>query len=293
MKGKLLGIFFVLIMVLLFSNDVWSKKYSKVQKKDTRKVAKIYWIDKKTNKSLVEKGFIDEKGLVSFRCKPLLEWLKNAGIELLIKTEDTQTFQPGKIIHCSLKRDRAIFSLETLSSDKEQPLEKKDFAPLEKEEEITKTDLMTELDPTSLFQRALKYQGSRQYDRAIFYYSQALSLDPGYVEARLGLGNVYFILGRYEEAIESYNNALKYSTTGKSNILSKIGTSYLFLNDYNRAIEVFREIQRIEPANPNSYFVLGLTYYITNRYEEAFNEYLNLKEISPLLAEELFDILYR
>lgn len=295
MIGKLFVIFPLLMIVLFFSSDVWSREDSKVLKKDKNRVAKVYLIDKKTSKSIVGEGSIDEKGLVYFRCKPILEWLKNAEMELLIKTQDSRIFRPGKIFFCNFKKDKALFSLEPLSSDKESPLERTELTTFPEKEEIkqAETSFVTELDYSSLFQRALQYQKLKQYDKALFYYSRALSLNPDSIDANLSLGNVYFILGRYEEAIRSYKKALEYSQRSKSSILIKIGTSYLFLNDYDKAIEVFKEIQRIEPTNSDSYFALGLIYYINNRHEEAFNEYLKLNEIAPAIAENLFDILYR
>ncbi len=295
MIGKLFVTFPVLMIVLFYSSNVGSREDSKVLKNDRNRVAKVYSIDKKTGRSTVEKGSIDEKGLVHFRCKPILEWLKNAGIELIIKTQNSQIFRPGKIVFCNLKKDKALFSLEPFSSDEESPLESTEHTTFREKEEAeqVETNFVTELDYSSLFQRALQYRKLKRYDKALFYYSRTLSLNPDSIDANLSLGNVYFILGRYEEAIRLYKKALEYSQGSKSSILIKIGTSHLFLNDYDKAIEVFKEIQAIEPTASDSYFALGLIYYINDRHEEAFNEYLKLNEVAPAIAENLFDILYR
>ncbi|MCX7914141.1 MAG: tetratricopeptide repeat protein [Thermodesulfovibrionales bacterium] len=293
------GIFSLVLFLSFFfiSNSIESKVLPKYERKEKGRIVSIRLIDKEANKVFIERGLINKRGLVSSRCKPILEWLKNIGSELFVMVEDSKIFQIDKILFCDLKKDKALFLLKSIisdTSDKEDSMGTR--ASIDNDQtEIKKgdTDITAEPNKIPPLQKAYKFHNTKKYNEAIFHYKQALVIDPASVEIHLNLGNAYFIIGQYEKAIESYRNALRHAQEGHLNILNKIGTAYLFINDYSKAIEIFKEMQSLEPSNPEPYFLLGLTYYIIGSDEEAFNEYLKLQEISQSMAENLFDILYR
>ncbi|HEX6063179.1 MAG TPA: tetratricopeptide repeat protein [Longimicrobiales bacterium] len=69
-----------------------------------------------------------------------------------------------------------------------------------------------EQDPRSpLISSALArhYYYRREYDLALREFEHALALDPAFLVARLGLGMTYTAAGRYSEAIEQLNGAIK------------------------------------------------------------------------------------
>ena len=55
----------------------------------------------------------------------------------------------------------------------------------------------------------------KQYEEAIYYYSQAIKLLPDYTLALTNLGLVYENKQMYTEAFKTYSNVLKYETKNK------------------------------------------------------------------------------
>lgn len=55
----------------------------------------------------------------------------------------------------------------------------------------------------------MQYFNSRDYENAIFYYTQAINLDNNNFEAYSNRGFAYYNLNEYDKAISDYNEALK------------------------------------------------------------------------------------
>ena len=78
-------------------------------------------------------------------------------------------------------------------------------------------ELAIQLNPMfaeTYFHRAGVYQTQEQYEKAIEDYNIALQLDPEEAQdvtpfVHMGLGQVFTILGRYQDAIGAYGNAIK------------------------------------------------------------------------------------
>ena len=90
--------------------------------------------------------------------------------------------------------------------------------------------------------------------------AQAIRLSPDYrnAVAHFKLGNAYYNTGKYQEAIESYKQAI-----------------------------------RIDPDYAVAHFNLGLAYHLLEDRSSALGQYVILKELDIELANELFDEIYR
>jgi len=55
----------------------------------------------------------------------------------------------------------------------------------------------------------------KEYEQAIYYYTQAIKLLPDYTLALTNLGLVYENKQMYKEAFQTYSNALKYESENK------------------------------------------------------------------------------
>jgi tetratricopeptide (TPR) repeat protein len=58
------------------------------------------------------------------------------------------------------------------------------------------------------FDQGLSYSDSGNYDQAIFYYGQAIKINPEYAMVYNNRGNVFYRMGDYEKAITDYNRAI-------------------------------------------------------------------------------------
>lgn len=299
MRNNILTVSFALFLIFCFAQYADARKSSVKSKNENKEYVSIYVFDKKANKLASEKGLIDSKGVVSTKCGMVLKWFEEVENTLIVKTNDGKVFQLGKILSCNIKKDHTLFLLEPLNPDKAFLInalkpnahiqaQLSTTQKIEKPVEILRTDNVQDL-----FQEGIRHQALRDYGIAIDYYRQALKLKADFAEVHMNLGTVYFIVGRYNEAIEAYNHALQHFQDKIPSVLNKIGTSYLMLGDYNKAIETYKEALNIEPHSPEPHFFLGLTFFIRGNKEDAFNEYISLKKIDVKLAENLFDLLYR
>jgi tetratricopeptide (TPR) repeat protein len=65
------------------------------------------------------------------------------------------------------------------------------------------------------------------------------------------------------------------------------------LGRYNEAIESYKQAIRIKPDYAEAHLILGLAYIITGDKGSALDEYKILKEIDKELANKLFNAIYQ
>ena len=90
-----------------------------------------------------------------------------------------------------------------------------------------------------------------QSERAIADYSEALSLDPGHVEAWYMRGIAYWLQGRHERAIGDYSQAISLDA-GDAKAWNERGVAYHDNGQYERAIADFDEALRLDPDHINA-----------------------------------------
>ena len=86
----------------------------------------------------------------------------------------------------------------------------------------------------------------RRFDDAIAGYRQALAIDPRYVRARRGLGNVLDLLGRHADARAEYLAGLEIASAHNVQpLLLDLATSYVFerrFDDAHEALQRWRDL---------------------------------------------------
>ncbi|PAB60304.1 tetratricopeptide repeat protein [Anaeromicrobium sediminis] len=91
----------------------------------------------------------------------------------------------------------------------------------------------------------------------------------------LYLGNSYFQLLKYDEAIDEYKNIYSIDPEN-SMVLSSISMSYFYLDDFNNARNFANKALKIDPMDPNSLFVKeyleDMDKPIVNLIDELFKE---------------------
>lgn len=61
----------------------------------------------------------------------------------------------------------------------------------------------------NFYQNGLKYEENKDYLKAIEQYIKAIELNPNYFDAYYHLASCYFILEKYEEAMDYYSKGFK------------------------------------------------------------------------------------
>ena len=102
------------------------------------------------------------------------------------------------------------------------------------------------------------------------------------------LGNAYGKLGRYNEAVEAYEKAIRIKPD-YANAHYNLGVAYGKLNRYNEAIEAYKQAIRIDPIFADAHYNLGVAHLVLKNNEDALEEYKILKTLDKELANKLFN----
>ena len=79
----------------------------------------------------------------------------------------------------------------------------------------------------------------------------------GDADVRTQLGNVYFDAGRFSEAIEWYEKALKLNPRDP-NVSTDLGVSYYYTNQPDRALEQFEHSLSVDPKHTKTMLNIGI-----------------------------------
>jgi tetratricopeptide (TPR) repeat protein len=93
---------------------------------------------------------------------------------------------------------------------------------------------------------AIAYEMLGLYDLAQPAYQRSLQLDPTYLAACMGLGNVFLKTNKLEQAIGEWQKALKINPQNAEAHFD-LGCTFLKLNHLDEAIEHLQEAIQLEP----------------------------------------------
>ena len=116
------------------------------------------------------------------------------------------------------------------------------------------------------------YRIKGNFPLSIENYKRALEKDKSSEEAKLGLAEIYIIMGKYDLS-EKYLKDLTQSKNTKIQIKAKIklGLIYLKLGKYSEAEKILLEVLEKDPENWEANFRLGLVYNEKGNYEKAIS----------------------
>ena len=118
------------------------------------------------------------------------------------------------------------------------------------------------------------HQRNRRFDAAIASYRQALAIDPGYLPARRGLGQVFDLMGRYVDARAEYRAGLEVAgqSLEAAPLFWSLATSQVFdrhFDDAHTALQCWADLavkrRGYDPNDSLAFFDLAMA-------EDAFDE---------------------
>jgi tetratricopeptide (TPR) repeat protein len=125
----------------------------------------------------------------------------------------------------------------------------------------------------------------KDYRSAIANYQRAVTLDPKFANAYVGLGVAFYDIDEFHNSAQALEHAvgLKPDDTDTRYWL---GRALYSLKEYERAAAHFKEAVRLNPDDSASWSYLGLSYYSTFQFPQAaqaIQQELRLKPNEPSL----------
>ena len=138
---------------------------------------------------------------------------------------------------------------------------------------VTLNDMGKYQEAGEIFNRAAKIAHGAPY-----------SLDP-FIKGKLAneharIGDIYYDLGLYGEAVEEYKKAIGLRPSFVD-IITKIGIAYREKGLYNDAIREFTKAREINPKYVPARINLGITYYMKGFLDLAVAEWQQTLEVNP------------
>ncbi len=129
----------------------------------------------------------------------------------------------------------------------------------------------------------------RLVERATREYLDAMLARPDLWSSHYNLGNYYFIRGDYEQAMSSYDTALKKEPRAVQAMVNKAMACARMGNDQG-AREALEKALSIEPQNAVAHFNLALAEAQTNSLESAEKHLRAALETDPHMAEAAYNL---
>lgn len=125
-----------------------------------------------------------------------------------------------------------------------------------------------------------------RYDKALYYFRRAVTVNPSSSSAYLGMAAAYGHLNRGPEKIEACKQAIKLDPSNFEAYLN-LGSAYVRSGQHEQAAQALQEAVKLKPDNAEAHFSLGLAYVGLCRKDLALRESEILSKLEPRLEGQL------
>lgn len=141
------------------------------------------------------------------------------------------------------------------------------------EELAAETFTASSLEAAREYARGQELQWEGKYENAIARYAAAVKLDPTMGRAYAGMAAMYANLNEHEEAEKHYKLAMQHidRMIDREKYRTR-GGYYLLTRNHEKAIEEFRELIRLYPADTSALNNLALSYFYRRDMKRAMEE---------------------
>lgn len=126
-------------------------------------------------------------------------------------------------------------------------------------------------------------------ERALIIAQGEVNRNPASIAAHLGLGEAYYALGRYDEAIEEFKKSVELTAKLKPKKYPipyyHLGLAYKAKGDKKKAIESFEKLLEVIPKQALTCFELGKIYLEDKNYPKALDYFKKCTESEPTIAD--------
>jgi tetratricopeptide (TPR) repeat protein len=129
------------------------------------------------------------------------------------------------------------------------------------------------------------YDAIHSYDRAIYYLSSSIALDPNYSEYYNHRGNIYIKMGRFPDALNDYLKAIELSPP-YAEVWTNVGQCYRLMDRMEEAVEAYTISLDLEPDRELALTGRAQAFEALGQLEAALDDYnqvIKLNSDSPLI----------
>jgi Tfp pilus assembly protein PilF len=121
---------------------------------------------------------------------------------------------------------------------------------------------------------AVVYRNLGEYNLAFPHFNKALALKPRFPEAQNNLGTLYLLLRDWDRAIECFQKAVNDILYKTPHIgYNNLGLAYYNKGEYQKAIERYLHAIKLFPSYSRCYRNMGLAYEAVNNWDSAIDAY--------------------
>lgn len=130
------------------------------------------------------------------------------------------------------------------------------------------------------FDKGVKFFDSKNYDKAIVFFTTSIADDSTHPEVYHLRGKAYIQNKRYEDAIQDFSRAIKLKGN-EENILLDRAAAYVYSDELRRAVRDYGRILKVNPENSKASYGRGLVYVKQKNYEEALKDFQSTVDSDP------------
>lgn len=218
----------------------------------------------------------------------------------------------SSVVTYLLTKKKTIAEIEKLQAEAQKARAEAEKISFELENaKVSPEKNESDVDPEELagmdaYSRGTYYYETKNYERAIAAFTQAIFLEPNRADYLIKRGQVYFEKGNileclrdetaaiqlepsnadywwrrgnthmnlrnYQQATVDYTKALELSPTTARYFTSR-GNAYRNMGEYQKAISDYTQAMDLERTEANNYFGRGLCYRAERKYDEAITDF--------------------
>ena len=132
------------------------------------------------------------------------------------------------------------------------------------------------------------YQLRKKPDKAIAAYERTIAMYPNGFDAYAGLGALFIFTGEPEEGVLLIEKAIRLNPVPPDHYLNFLGSGYYLLGRYEEAIEVQKKTLERSSENLWAHICLTAAYSASDREEEAHHQAKELLRVDPTFSLDKF-----
>jgi adenylate cyclase len=135
--------------------------------------------------------------------------------------------------------------------------------------------------PVAYFVKGLVYRARNEYTQALVEAEKAIALDPNYANAHVLAATLLYYAGRPQEGLERMEQAIRLNPHYPSNYPFHLGQAYYILQRYQEAIQALKQGLETNPTSERLHVWLAVAYAQSGNQKEAEWEVMEVLRLNP------------